>query len=236
MPTDAGILIPVIPGIRWGPSRVREGFLFYHEKPGPHYLFAESGYSSKYDPSRELLIKQTYTVFVETDKGPRKWHLIAYFTEESIESLKCIDDLPQLASLHVPHANYRSARSAKGRPEHIFNPEESPTSPHAEYLPYDSESASGSSPVLRSPMSPRQQLSPRPLPWASTSQDSYSQPSPQYYHQSRPVTRHVKRRSDSVDVESPPNLLPPLAYLESVPVVRRHPYDEHVLRLFNSGL
>lgn len=31
--------------------------------------------SSKYDPSRELLIKQTYTVFVETDKGPRKWHL-----------------------------------------------------------------------------------------------------------------------------------------------------------------
>lgn len=162
---------------------------------------------------------------------------VAYFTEESIESLKCIDDLPQLASLHVPHGNYRSARSAKGRPEHIFNPEESPTSAHAEYLLYDSGSNSGSSPVLRSPMSPRQQLSPNLLPWASPSRDVYSHPPiQQHYHQPRSVARHVRRQSDSMDMETPRNLLPPLAYLESIPMVRRHPYDEHVLRLFNAGL
>ena len=28
-----------------------------------------------YDPSRSFLIKQTYTVFVETPRGQRKWHL-----------------------------------------------------------------------------------------------------------------------------------------------------------------
>ena len=28
-----------------------------------------------YDPSRSFLIKQTYTVFVDTPRGQRKWHL-----------------------------------------------------------------------------------------------------------------------------------------------------------------
>jgi len=108
-------------GIRWGPSRVREGFLFYHEKQVPQHMYSEYDVagpsSSSNDMSRNSLIKQTYTVFVETPKGQRKWHLIGYFTEESIERLKCIDDIPQLATLQVPHGKYKSARSAKGRPD-----------------------------------------------------------------------------------------------------------------------
>ncbi|KAJ2930288.1 hypothetical protein H1R20_g6838, partial [Candolleomyces eurysporus] len=110
-------------GIRWGPSRVREGFLFYHEKSQHSYsdhLYGEK--SSKHNP-RTVLIKQTYTVFVDTPRGQRKWHLIAYFTEESLERLRSIDDIPQLANLRVPPGKYKSARSAKGRPEHIFNPD-----------------------------------------------------------------------------------------------------------------
>jgi len=48
---------------------------------------------------------------------------VAYFTEESLDWVRSIEDIPQLAALHVPHGKYKSARSAKGRPDHIFNPE-----------------------------------------------------------------------------------------------------------------
>ncbi|KAJ7861319.1 Gti1/Pac2 family-domain-containing protein [Mycena olivaceomarginata] len=113
-------------GIRWGPSRVREGFLFYHEKPSSHYVFPGGIYPShRQQAPQELLIKQTYTAFVDTPRGQRKWHLIAYFTEESVDRLNCIDDYPDLSSLHVPHGKYKSARSVKGRPDHIFNPDDS---------------------------------------------------------------------------------------------------------------
>ncbi|KAF7374596.1 cAMP-independent regulatory protein pac2 [Mycena sanguinolenta] len=66
---------------------------------------------------QELLIKQKYTAFIDTPRGQRKWHLIAYFTEESVDRLNCIDDYPSLSCLNVPHGNYKSARSVKGRPD-----------------------------------------------------------------------------------------------------------------------
>ncbi|EEB92400.1 hypothetical protein MPER_09096 [Moniliophthora perniciosa FA553] len=61
-------------GIRWGPSRVREGFLFYHAKGDHQSLYSDSAYSLR-DTTRAILIKQTYTVFVDTPRGQRKWHL-----------------------------------------------------------------------------------------------------------------------------------------------------------------
>ncbi|KAJ7782365.1 Gti1/Pac2 family-domain-containing protein [Mycena maculata] len=109
--------------IRWGPSRVREEFLFYHEKD-PDPIDIDLGYDSDapsplgYGPShvllRENLIKQTYSVFVETTHGRRKWHLIAYFTQDSVDYLRSVDDIPYLACLRVPPGIYTSARSAKG--------------------------------------------------------------------------------------------------------------------------
>ncbi|KAJ7141241.1 Gti1/Pac2 family-domain-containing protein [Mycena epipterygia] len=109
--------------IRWGPSRVREEFLFYHEKD-PDPIDIDLGYDSEtasplgYGPShvlvRENLIKQTYSVFVETANGRRKWHLIAYFTQDSVDYLSSVDDIPYLAGLRAPPGMYKSARSAKG--------------------------------------------------------------------------------------------------------------------------
>ncbi|KAJ7656658.1 Gti1/Pac2 family-domain-containing protein [Mycena rosella] len=109
--------------IRWGPSRVREEFLFYHERDPDPIDIDLGGYDSDtasplgYEPShvflRENLIKQTYSVFVETTHGRRKWHLIAYFTQDSVDYLRTVEDIPSLACLKVPPI-YKSARSAKG--------------------------------------------------------------------------------------------------------------------------
>jgi hypothetical protein len=195
---------------------VREGFLFYHEKQSPQHLYSEydmAGSSSlAHDASRHSLIKQTYTVFVDTSKGQRKWHLIAYFTEESVERLKCIDDIPQLANLQVPHGKYKSARSAKGRPDHIFNPElEASEYGHLEYVPY----------------------TPRAVPSHSPKESVWHKPG---LHE----TRHIgpRRRpgwiGDSTSNDgNGPAALAPLAYLENIPPPRRHPLDEKALKLLS---
>lgn len=99
---------------RWGPSRVKDEFLFYHEREPEQ---AEGSDSDETLPSRsgifrDNLCKQTYSAFVETPKGRRKWHLIAYFTQESVEYLRTVDDIPTLNNLFVPPGKYKSARSA----------------------------------------------------------------------------------------------------------------------------
>ncbi|CDO69158.1 hypothetical protein BN946_scf185042.g60 [Trametes cinnabarina] len=58
-------------GRRWGPSRVRDEFLYYQEKL-PEFE-ADEELSALIFGSR--LIKQTYSVFVDTPTGRRKWHL-----------------------------------------------------------------------------------------------------------------------------------------------------------------
>ncbi|KAG6866231.1 hypothetical protein C0991_007256 [Blastosporella zonata] len=203
-------------GIRWGPSRVREGFLFYHEKKDVHsqHLYSgnvfNSGASSSI-PSRSILVKQTYTVHVDTPVGQRKWHLIAYFTEESIEHLRSIDDIPQLANLIVPSGKYKSARAAKGRPDHIFNNDsDAPEFPRLEYIPYTPRRGSvSSSRAVDSPYSSSARQAELPM------QSHYRAPS-----QSRSVS------SD----ESSPEGLAPLEYLQNMAPSRRHPIDEKVLR------
>ncbi|KAJ6594486.1 Gti1/Pac2 family-domain-containing protein [Mycena capillaripes] len=218
-------------GIRWGPSRVREGFLFYHEKPTSHYVFPGGIYPShRQHATQELLIKQTYTAFVDTPRGQRKWHLIAYFTEESVDRLSCIDDYPTLASLKVPHGKYKSARSVKGRPDHIFNPDDSADSSefsHLQYVAYDPGSVSVSSRSSRSTPSPR--YTPRSLTWngpPSDRADSRRQPEP------GPIRDHKRGRSLP---ESDSGFLAPLEYLETVTPPRRHPVDETALKLFRAG-
>lgn len=112
-------------GIRWGPSRVRDEFLFYHEK-GTTSGSVDPGYSSESDMSpttemnprpsqrRDTLIKQTYSVFLQ-NKGKRKWHMIAYFTQDTVDYLRTVDDLPELAAIQVPPGAYVPARCSKGR-------------------------------------------------------------------------------------------------------------------------
>jgi hypothetical protein len=109
--------------ITWGPSRVRDEFLFYNEKRAIS-LEADMSVSDSSDTVlhrplfgrrhlRQPLTKQTYSVYVETQKGRRKWHLIAYFVPETVDQLNTIQDHPVLASLRVPKGMYISARNPK---------------------------------------------------------------------------------------------------------------------------
>ncbi|KAF5321551.1 hypothetical protein D9619_001471 [Psilocybe cf. subviscida] len=192
-----------------------QGFLFYHEKPSSQQLYADRS-SVSYDPTRIVLIKQTYTVYVETAHGRRKWHLIAYFTEDTVNRLRTIDDIPQLASLHVPHGSYKSARSAKGRPDHIFASDSDNTGfsrlEYVPYMPQTSTSPSPSSPVSILPSTHHRKQ--EPLPTENMPQSS----------------------SSSLDENQlPRDVLVPLSYLQDQPVVRREPTDQILLKKLDSN-
>ncbi|KAH7924214.1 hypothetical protein BV22DRAFT_966209, partial [Leucogyrophana mollusca] len=105
-------------GRRWSPSRVRDEFLFYYEKYTPPADGGQTGLvSSDKQPPRDWdpLVKQTYSVWVETEKGRRKWHLTAYFTQATVDQLGTIDDIPSVADLVVPNGAFQSTRVSKNR-------------------------------------------------------------------------------------------------------------------------
>ncbi|KAG6857705.1 hypothetical protein H0H87_004121 [Tephrocybe sp. NHM501043] len=156
------------------------------------------------------------SVYVWEERGPHAELtgpariLVAYFTEESLEHLRSIDDFPHLANLIVPNGKYKSARAAKGRPDHIFNTDlDTPEFPRLEYIAYTPRRGSvSSSHTVDSPYS-RSTRQPELL------QSRYRHPS-----QSRSVS------SD----ESSPESLAPLEYLQNMAPPRRHPIDEKVLK------
>jgi len=100
-------------GKHWGPSRVRDEFLFYYEQPRE---------SQKTSQGVDRLIKQTFSVYVNRQCETRKWHLVAYFTHTSVDRLATIDGLLDTTWLVDPEEEYRSARTTKGRPrgEHLL--------------------------------------------------------------------------------------------------------------------
>ncbi|KAF8198064.1 Gti1/Pac2 family-domain-containing protein [Pholiota molesta] len=68
--------------IQWGPSRVRDEFLFYAEKRETQGEGDQTTSDSSETTThrrrgyfRQRLTKQTYSVFVETPRGRRKWHM-----------------------------------------------------------------------------------------------------------------------------------------------------------------
>ncbi|KIL65877.1 hypothetical protein M378DRAFT_161503 [Amanita muscaria Koide BX008] len=105
-------------GRRWSPSRVRDEFLFYYEKfvapPEPQQPGSSS--SGKLPPRDwDPLIKQTYSVWVDTEKGRRKWHLTAYFTQATVDRLGTVDDIPVVRDLVIPQGIFKSTRTGKNR-------------------------------------------------------------------------------------------------------------------------
>ncbi|KAG5734284.1 cAMP-independent regulatory protein pac2, partial [Termitomyces sp. T112] len=97
-------------------------FLYYNEKgvtpndddspsSSPTSFPTQLARSQLRDPQRSNLVKQTYSVFVDTERGRRKWHLIAYFTQDTLASLYTVNDFPDLAAIRVPPGMYRSARA-----------------------------------------------------------------------------------------------------------------------------
>lgn len=203
-------------GIRWGPSRVRDEFLFYHEKdqdPADMDTTSDSdttfgshrGAAPEYGINKGCLIKQTYSVFVETPRGRRKWHLIAYFTQATVDDLRSVDDIRELASLTVPPGIYKSARSAKGRPrdDRFFD---------RQYAAYDYGG-------------PHQHISFQPT---SVWMDDPSR------HEDPHFVDHMQPRL--INPQNPSQILAPLAYLQNIAQPRRHPLDEKALMLFHPGL
>ncbi|CAA7261804.1 unnamed protein product [Cyclocybe aegerita] len=104
-------------GRRWSPSRVRDEFLFYYEKYSPPADANHLGTSAERQPPRDWdpLVKQTYSVWVDTEKGRRKWHLTAYFTQATIDQLGTVDDDMRLRNVIVADGMFKSTRVGKSR-------------------------------------------------------------------------------------------------------------------------
>ncbi|KAF5355448.1 hypothetical protein D9758_006392 [Tetrapyrgos nigripes] len=105
-------------GRRWSPSRVRDEFLFYYEKytaQDHDQSVPGSERSDKAPPDWDPLVKQTYSVWTETGKGRRKWHLTAYFTQGTVDDLGTVDDIEGVGDLTVPEGTFKSTRVNKSR-------------------------------------------------------------------------------------------------------------------------
>lgn len=195
-------------GKRWGPSRVRDEFLFYQEKdPEPVDVdpnsdsdttigsspLAQAGVPHEF--ARISLVKQTYSVFVETPtRGRKKWHLIAYFTHDSLDYLRTVSDLPDLARIVVPPGNYRSARHNTSKHGRNTLREERPHPFTPQYAAYPSS----------------------------------SRPAVQPVHYGGPQVIDRSGRTPPRDGQS----LAPLTYLQNLAPPRRHPLDEEALMAF----
>ena len=130
---------------------------------------------------------------------------VAYFTQDTLDYLRCIYDIPELASLTVPPGTYKSARSAKGRPrdERLFDRQYAPYvygGPH-EHVAFPPLHSSW---VDHPPRHDNAHFSPRA--------------------QSRLLAQ-----------QNATQVLAPLAYLQNIAQPRRHPLDEKVLMSFHPG-
>ncbi|KXN89144.1 cAMP-independent regulatory protein pac2 [Leucoagaricus sp. SymC.cos] len=227
-------------GMGWGPSRVRDEFLFYHQKesdlnddginPVTPWAQMMRRPSAGRTPSRpyaldprsapesERLIKQTYSVHVslpaDRTRGIiRKWHLTAYFSQNKLDELRTVDEIPGIGDVAVPEGWFKSARVGKARrdsraqgnnPQSVEASSQSTTPPFYTY-------PLGSSPTSQSRSNgpPNQRSSP-PSPSSHSSTSSIHN------------TPH------------PTGQLVPLEYLKNVSAPRRDPTDEQLLRRFSS--
>ncbi|KIM22611.1 hypothetical protein M408DRAFT_78848, partial [Serendipita vermifera MAFF 305830] len=115
-------------GLKWGPSRVRDDFLFYQEKDpdltvSPPPLNNHHLYRTKRAGQPEPLIKQTYSVHyypqILEGKPPtepaRKWHLTAYRSSDAVDRLADVTSVPELQNINPPEGLFRKARIGKKR-------------------------------------------------------------------------------------------------------------------------
>ncbi|KZT10265.1 uncharacterized protein LAESUDRAFT_644956 [Laetiporus sulphureus 93-53] len=123
-------------GMGWGPSRVRDEFLFYHQRENdtnddPSHPSARwANMMRRREPrpgslpysrsDTERLIKQTYSVHVSLPEDrprgiTRKWHLTAYFSQSTLDSLGTIDEIPNVGDVQVPEGWFKSARANKAK-------------------------------------------------------------------------------------------------------------------------
>ncbi|KAH9858888.1 Gti1/Pac2 family-domain-containing protein [Lenzites betulinus] len=196
-------------GRSWGPSRARDNFLIYYEKDSPA---RSSILHRKNVRSAPQFIKQTYSVFVDWPKNSRKWHLNAYYTQESLERLTTVDDHPIFADIVVPPHRYVCARNngarrgARPAEPLVLSTMYGPTACNPSPTCYSSSSSSETRSLPRTPIS----LPPTPpIPPAA--------PLP-------PGCILAERR------------LAPLEYLQNISPQARDPVDDEALRQFHFNM
>ncbi|KAH8107772.1 hypothetical protein BXZ70DRAFT_912542 [Cristinia sonorae] len=205
-------------GRSWGPSRAREDFLLYFEKDGGNRSIVQryGGLGS------QQLIKQTYSVYVDYPKNTRKWHLNAYYTQETVDRLQTVDDIPDLRSLVVPEGAYICARAGGQRRNARMQRrtlDESTESQLQPLHPYHFDPYEPSSP------SPPP-LSPSPQQWSPLANAQTV-----LHPNGRVASPRVCR--DSVD---PQRQLAPLEYLQNITPSGRNPADDEMLKSFRRRL
>ncbi|KAI0368322.1 hypothetical protein BV20DRAFT_1037162 [Pilatotrama ljubarskyi] len=196
-------------GRSWGPSRARDNFLIYYEKDSPARTSILHRKNVRNAPQ---FIKQTYSVFIDYPKNSRKWHLNAYYTQESLESLATVDDIPMFKMVNVPPNRYVCARNNGARRGARQNL-------HAEpFIMPPIPSGSGSD------------TSPAPSSSSSTSSELryHSQP-PISLPPTPPVPPAAPLPPGSVLAD---RRLAPLEYLQNISPRARDPVDDEALRQF----
>ena len=139
-------------------------------------------------------------------------------------------------ALRVPHGKYKSARSVKGRPDHIFNPDRddgTDTEYPPAHLQYVYEPGSGGSLSSRSSFStPSPRYPPRALTWNGVATGPAGAAPTHGRNRSLP---EVRMTSPSPANDGEAGFLAPLEYLQAVTPPRRHPMDETALKLFRGA-
>lgn len=225
-------------GMGWGPSRVRDEFLFYHQKESdiaddfvsPITPWAQMmrpyPADSRQIPESERLIKQTYSVLVslpsDRPKGIiRKWHLTAYFSQAKLDQLCTIENVRGVGDMPVPEGWFRSARIGKTRRD---------SRAHSTTVHSSENNLQASSPMSK----PISSLSTDP--YAPSSYRSTHPPSPSSYsnHSSSSHSPNSSY-SSSGSGHGPRKRLPslvPLEVLQSASSRPRDPADIQALRRF----
>ncbi|EKM57037.1 uncharacterized protein PHACADRAFT_254558 [Phanerochaete carnosa HHB-10118-sp] len=118
-------------GISWSASRIAQEFLFYRQRDSDqdsaHPSNQWANIMKRRDPRStnprsevDRLIKQTYSVHVSLPEDrprglTRKWHLTAYFSQATLDSLNTIDTIPGVGDVQVPQGWFKNARASKAR-------------------------------------------------------------------------------------------------------------------------
>jgi len=200
-------------GRSWGPSRARDDFLLYYEKESESRssLLLRNNLTGS-----SQLIKQTYSVLVRLpDAPPRKWHLNAYYTQDTADQLRTVDQLRELRYIQVPEGRYICARTSSARRSnrgsqaagyranyrYSSSPSDiSPTTPGPSFgLAISGDPSGAVSPSLMGPAS--------------------------HYLSTSPASPHPSHR-----------LLAPLEYLQTISPPARDPVDDEALRSFHKKI
>ncbi|KAF9041281.1 Gti1/Pac2 family-domain-containing protein [Panaeolus papilionaceus] len=226
-------------GMGWGPSRVRDEFLFYHQKDAdltddlvnPVTPWAQMMRRPSARPNNprsftsdgraiveaERLIKQTYSVHVSlpTDRPgvTRKWHLTAYFSPSKLDELDTIDNMRGVGDAQVPENWFKSARIGRSRRD---------SRTHVPSLSNDGPSQSPTPSSSSYQQHHRQVPHPQGSPSSSSGYRTTS---------SSPISQASHQESSHQPLSQ---LLVPLEVLVRTSGPRRDPADEQLLRRFAS--